>query len=442
MKKIILDSNTVKEILEKYKSGKNIHIIQAETHLGRRHIKNALKEAGLSVLTKSELIRDSIPELKNKELLILLHFKQNLSLLDIAIKFKTNEQVIKTAFKLLKIKPKTSLNSKKDKFLQKHPLLSNKDDIYKLYITDKKSSKSIAETIGCSHDSITRALKKHKIKLRNHPEASILLRGTLEEKINAKIARNIRTRFWIALNGKSKMASAVNDLGCSILEFRKNLELKFHPNPNDQRPMTWDNYGQWEIDHIKPLSSYDLANAQEQKDACHHTNLAPEWQKANRQKSDKLPSTLPNRVKFYIIAGPAGSGKSWICDQLTDVNYISYDSIPKEQHYHYMVEMSKNGKPIVYDPFRKVSTIYNRYKSVFDMKIVLIEEAADVVYVNLKNRGSNLSMEKVLKGCKHSLRYRKNAYFSGTSQEVLEFLQKDLLSCNPANGGTIELCHC
>lgn len=427
MQKIIIPDDIAKLILEKYKNGQNLYSIQMDTGYNRRQIKRLLADSGLKLMTKSELIRSNIPDLCNRDILYCLHYDKCMSLLDIAIKYKTNEQVIKTAFKNLKISIKSPVKAKNDKFLSKYPILANRNMLVQLYEIDKKSPKLIAKELSCSSSSVKLALKKHNIKLRNHSAASSLTRSTPKQRENARIARNLRTRFWIALSGKSKMASAVNDLGCSIDEFKEKMKVMFYNNPKDNRPMTWDNYGEWEIDHHVPFSNYDLTLAEEQKKACHYINLKPLWQKDNRVKSDNLPTILPNRVPFYIVAGPAGSGKSWVCDQLENINYISFDSIPKEQHYHYMVEYSKNGKPIIYDPFRKVSTIYNRYKDIFDMKVVLIEESDSVIYSRLKNRGSKLSIEKVKDACSYMKKYKKNAHFSGTSQEVLEYLQKELL---------------
>jgi hypothetical protein len=59
-----------------------------------------------------------------------------------------------------------------------------------------------------------------------------------------------------ALKNNSKRGSAVKDLGCSIEELKIYLESKFLPG------MSWDNWSPdgWHIDHIKPLSKFDLTD--------------------------------------------------------------------------------------------------------------------------------------------------------------------------------------
>jgi hypothetical protein len=61
--------------------------------------------------------------------------------------------------------------------------------------------------------------------------------------------------------------------------------------------MSWDNHGRgensWSIDHIKPLFSFKLNLAKDQREACHFTNLMPLWHIDNMRKQDRYPYTLP-----------------------------------------------------------------------------------------------------------------------------------------------------
>jgi hypothetical protein len=56
--------------------------------------------------------------------------------------------------------------------------------------------------------------------------------------------------------------------------------------------MCWGNYGygddKWNIDHIIPLSSFDLTNVEQQKIAFNYNNLQPLWQPENFKKSNNI----------------------------------------------------------------------------------------------------------------------------------------------------------
>lgn len=104
-----------------------------------------------------------------------------------------------------------------------------------------------------------------------------------------RIAANLRTRLWTAITSQEspKMGSAVDSLGCTIEELKKHLEASFYPNPETGEAMSWENYGDWHIDHIRPLNSFDLSDSEQLKSACNYTNLQPLWAKDNLKKNDK-----------------------------------------------------------------------------------------------------------------------------------------------------------
>jgi hypothetical protein len=113
---------------------------------------------------------------------------------------------------------------------------------------------------------------------------------SIQKKINYQTNPNfklqiiLRSRVYSVLKRGAKVGSAVNDLGCSVEELRIHLETQFQPG------MTWDNHGRdgWHIDHIRPLSAFDLSDPEQFKEACHYTNLQPLWAKDNLSKGCKF----------------------------------------------------------------------------------------------------------------------------------------------------------
>lgn len=94
---------------------------------------------------------------------------------------------------------------------------------------------------------------------------------------------NLRSRLYKALKSAecSRDRNIRNSVGCTILELRAYLESRFLPG------MTWENYGQWHLDHIRPLSSFNLENTEEQRQANHYSNLQPLWAGDNIKKGSK-----------------------------------------------------------------------------------------------------------------------------------------------------------
>lgn len=95
-----------------------------------------------------------------------------------------------------------------------------------------------------------------------------------------RLSERIRSRVNRALKSQKtyKNNSSIKLLGTSISECKAYLEKHFKSG------MTWENYGQWHLDHVKPLASFNLTNPEEQKKAFHYTNLQPLWAEENLRK--------------------------------------------------------------------------------------------------------------------------------------------------------------
>lgn len=124
--------------------------------------------------------------------------------------------------------------------------------------------------------------KEYRKKNRNR--ISKLYRDKYTNDLNFKIAKILRNRVYIAIKNNQKAGSAIKDLGCTIPELKKHIELQFKPG------MSWDNWGLhgWHIDHVKPLCKFNLTKKEQFKEACHYSNLQPLWAEENHSKGGKF----------------------------------------------------------------------------------------------------------------------------------------------------------
>lgn len=104
------------------------------------------------------------------------------------------------------------------------------------------------------------------------------------ENINHKLCQILRYKLWVSLKTQKveKENSALSFLGCSKEELIQHLESQFSDG------MTWENWSLngWHIDHIRPVSSFDLSDPAQLQECFHYSNLQPLWAIDNLKKSD------------------------------------------------------------------------------------------------------------------------------------------------------------
>jgi len=91
-----------------------------------------------------------------------------------------------------------------------------------------------------------------------------------------------RIRGVLAGRGLTKREHTETLIGCTVEALKAHLESRFLPG------MTWGNRGEWHIDHVRPCSSFDLADVVQQRLCFHYTNLQPLWWLDNLKKGSKL----------------------------------------------------------------------------------------------------------------------------------------------------------
>ena len=77
-----------------------------------------------------------------------------------------------------------------------------------------------------------------------------------------------------------KSKPSIEYLGCSIEDFRKHIEDQFREG------MTWDNYGEWHIDHIIPIK-YESPTLEEVVERLNYKNTQPLWAAENLAKGNR-----------------------------------------------------------------------------------------------------------------------------------------------------------
>lgn len=136
-----------------------------------------------------------------------------------------------------------------------------------------------AKCVRCGNErGLAHAKKPETRKKRNFNR-----RRRLKTDAQYRLSQVLRSRLHHALARRAKKSAPTEVLiGCTVAFVVKHLESQFMAG------MSWANHGsEWEVDHKKPVASFDLTRDEEQKACFHYSNLQPLWKHANRRKRAK-----------------------------------------------------------------------------------------------------------------------------------------------------------
>ena len=96
-----------------------------------------------------------------------------------------------------------------------------------------------------------------------------------------RLKNNLRNRFNSMLRNGYKKSSVLTYVCCPFEHLKLHLQSLFKDG------MTWDNYGEWHVDHILPLIAFS-STEEDLRKVWHYSNLQPLWAIDNLKKGDKV----------------------------------------------------------------------------------------------------------------------------------------------------------
>jgi hypothetical protein len=131
----------------------------------------------------------------------------------------------------------------------------------------QRSSKSLTKGRQSKEEKY---LKQKEWNNKNKPRVNSESKNKYKTNQDYKLKKLLKSRFYKLIKGKQKNGSFIKYLGCSIEELKSHLEQQFKPE------MTWENHGTiWEIDHIIPISSFDMSKEENIFKCWNYNNLQP-----------------------------------------------------------------------------------------------------------------------------------------------------------------------
>ena len=156
---------------------------------------------------------------------------------------------------------------------------------YRVENSDKLKEKQ-TEYYQNNKEKIAEYYQNNKEKIRDRRRDYERNRRRNDE--NFRLIDNTRRRINMTLNGKTKSFHTKDILGIDVETYKRWIEHQMTPE------MNWSNI---HIDHVKPISSFDISNEDELLEAFNWKNTQPLLKKDNLRKGCKY-NELDYRLQF------------------------------------------------------------------------------------------------------------------------------------------------
>jgi hypothetical protein len=197
---------------------------------------------------------------------------------------KNREKVNQSSKDWRKNNPETYKNTI-NKYLEKNPNMSSSERI-KVYRHDedfrKKTNIKRKEYYQANLEEERKKSKEYYYKNKKilRIKNNDWKKKKMKEDGFFRMKKNLRDRIREFLINSGESKRTMDIIGLDKVTFRTYIENKFIDD------MTWENYGTWHLDHIKPLCT--AKNNDEALLLNHYTNLQPLWAEDNLKKNRKI----------------------------------------------------------------------------------------------------------------------------------------------------------
>jgi hypothetical protein len=198
---------------------------------------------------------------------------------------ENNPDKIKLSTKKYRTQSKDKYDKTIQRYIQKNPHMSSKERSRKYRENEDYRNKMNENRKKYRLDNIEKEREKYK---NYYHENKVKLRKINNEYKSKKLKmdpffrmkKNLSDRIRKLLSEGKGGRKTLDIVGLNYEDFKNYIENLFVDG------MSWDNYGFWHLDHIKPIC---LAKTEEEiLKFNHYTNLQPLWAEDNLKKNRKI----------------------------------------------------------------------------------------------------------------------------------------------------------
>jgi hypothetical protein len=198
---------------------------------------------------------------------------------------KKNRELVNNASKKWRKNNSEKYKETVERYLKKNPQMTSKERIKKYRQNPEFKEKEQSRRKEKYISNIDKEREKRRLyyqnnKIKERRKNNEWKKNKLRTDPIERLKKNLRDRIRQFLTNNNKSKRTFEIIGLDKDKFKSYIESKFVEG------MSWDNYGEWHLDHKRPLCT--AKSEEEILILNHYTNLQPLWAGDNIRKNRKI----------------------------------------------------------------------------------------------------------------------------------------------------------